>query len=175
MEPYQTHNYYERLNLHTTATAEQIKAAYIRAAKAHHPDRNHRDPRLAHENFVSIGQAYEVLSDPAKKAQYDTAQATNRHASGNGESKPKTEHGTAKNRPRTTTRPSQEEPKRNRYSSKHNPLFAHYQKLFDFIMAEEQRMDNTTDKLQRLLAQLDEKMIESESMYADLEDIINQW
>ena len=53
------------------ASKEQIKRAYRRLAKKYHPDLNKDNPKEAEEKFKEISEAYEVLSDPQKKANYD--------------------------------------------------------------------------------------------------------
>ena len=63
-------DYYEVLGLGKGAGAEEIKKAYRRKAFKHHPDKNHGD-KTAEEKFKEISEAYEVLSDPNKKAAYD--------------------------------------------------------------------------------------------------------
>jgi len=61
--------YYRVLGVSKTATPEEIKSAYRRLAKIYHPDRG-ADPDTE-KKFKEIQKAYEVLSDPAKRAQYD--------------------------------------------------------------------------------------------------------
>jgi molecular chaperone DnaJ len=61
---------YEVLGVGRDATPEEIKAAYRRLARQHHPDVNSEDPN-AEETFKEIGQAYAVLSDPDRRARYD--------------------------------------------------------------------------------------------------------
>jgi DnaJ-class molecular chaperone len=61
---------YEVLGLSRTASEAEIKKAFRKAAKAHHPDRNANDPK-AKDNFAEVNAAYEILSDPAKRAQFD--------------------------------------------------------------------------------------------------------
>lgn len=61
--------YYEVLGIEEDATQEQIKAAYRNLAKKYHPDVN--DAQNATAFFRLIQEAYETLSDPAKKAEYD--------------------------------------------------------------------------------------------------------
>jgi molecular chaperone DnaJ len=63
-------NYYDVLGVAKDATPEEIKKAYRRLAKLKHPDVNPNDPS-AEEEFKTIGTAYEVLSDPQKRAEYD--------------------------------------------------------------------------------------------------------
>lgn len=60
---------YETLEVSENASAEEIKKAYRKLARKYHPDVN-KDPK-AEEKFKEINAAYEVLSDPQKKQQYD--------------------------------------------------------------------------------------------------------
>ncbi len=63
-------DYYKILEVAPDASAEDIKRAYRRLALATHPDRNRNDPN-AEERFKAINEAYGVLSDPHKRAQFD--------------------------------------------------------------------------------------------------------
>jgi molecular chaperone DnaJ len=64
-------DYYAILGVPRDASAEDIKRAYRKLARESHPDANPADPH-AEERFKQIGEAYEVLSDPSKRNQYDT-------------------------------------------------------------------------------------------------------
>ncbi len=63
-------DYYQTLGVSAEASAEDIKKAYRKLALETHPDRNPNDPR-AEERFKRISEAYGVLIDPQKRAQYD--------------------------------------------------------------------------------------------------------
>jgi len=63
-------DFYEILGVGKDATAEQIKKAYRKKAIEYHPDKNPGD-KEAEENVKLAAEAYEVLSDPQKKARYD--------------------------------------------------------------------------------------------------------
>lgn len=64
-----SNDYYSILGVERNASADDIKKAYRRLARQFHPDKN-KDPN-AEERFKTIGEAYEVLSHPEKRAAYD--------------------------------------------------------------------------------------------------------
>lgn len=63
-------DYYKILGINKTATADEIKAAYRKLARKHHPDLNPND-KEAHKKFQQVNEANEVLSDPDKRKKYD--------------------------------------------------------------------------------------------------------
>lgn len=63
-------DYYEVLGVARSASAEEIKKAYRKIALKYHPDRNPGD-KESEEKFKEAAEAYDVLSDPEKKAKYD--------------------------------------------------------------------------------------------------------
>ena len=64
-------DHYQILGLSQTATAAQIRTAFKRLAMQYHPDRNPGNP-MAEEIFKQVNEAYHILSDPLKKARYDS-------------------------------------------------------------------------------------------------------
>src|ERR1700674_5083320 len=63
-------DYYSTLGVAKTATEKEIKQAYRKLARKHHPDVNPGD-KSAETRFKEINEAYEVLGDPAKREKYD--------------------------------------------------------------------------------------------------------
>src|SRR5438067_2224917 len=64
------HDYYEVLQVSPNADEDVIQAAYKRLTSKWHPDRNHGDPSAA-ARTQRLNEAYEVLSDRAKRREYD--------------------------------------------------------------------------------------------------------
>src|SRR5438552_15869940 len=62
-------DYYQVLGISRDASAPEIRRAYRRLARQHHPDRN-PEPQSP-ERFRTLTEAYAVLNDPARRARYD--------------------------------------------------------------------------------------------------------
>ena len=69
-------DYYKILKVERNATAEEIKKSYRKLALLYHPDKNPGD-KTAESNFREIAEAYEILSNPNKKMQYDSGGSFN--------------------------------------------------------------------------------------------------
>jgi molecular chaperone DnaJ len=67
-------DYYKALGVSKEASAAEIKKAFRALAKKHHPDSNENDPK-AEARFKEVSEAYDVLSDDAKRKEYDEARA----------------------------------------------------------------------------------------------------
>jgi molecular chaperone DnaJ len=63
-------DHYEVLGIPRDANQDEVRRAYRKLAREHHPDANRDDPDAA-ERFKEVSQAYEVLSDPQKRQRYD--------------------------------------------------------------------------------------------------------
>lgn len=68
--PVQFRDYYQTLGVAKTASQDEIKSAFRKLARKHHPDVA-TDKKTAEEKFKEINEAYEVLSDPEKRRKYD--------------------------------------------------------------------------------------------------------
>jgi DnaJ-class molecular chaperone len=83
-------DYYATLSVTKASTGKEIKQAFRKFARKHHPDVNPGDKK-AETRFKEVNEAYEVLSDPAKRKKYDELGANWRHyeqAEAHGEPNP---------------------------------------------------------------------------------------
>ena len=63
-------NPYDVLGVAKTATSKEIKSAFRKLAKTHHPDQNPDDPK-AKDRFAAVNQAYEILGDEKRRVEFD--------------------------------------------------------------------------------------------------------
>ena len=64
-------DYYEVLGVTKTASEDELKKAYRKLARKYHPDVNRDNPKEAEEKFKEVNEAYEILSNAERRAQYD--------------------------------------------------------------------------------------------------------
>jgi molecular chaperone DnaJ len=76
-------DFYEVLGVGESASADEIKRAYKKLARQHHPDRNPGD-KQAEEKMKDVSEAYEVLSDAKKRGEYDQVRRMSRGEFGPG-------------------------------------------------------------------------------------------
>jgi len=67
-------DYYQILGIEKNATQEEIKKSYKKLALKWHPDKNLNNQKEAEAKMKEINQAYETLSDPQKRKEYDSKQ-----------------------------------------------------------------------------------------------------
>src|SRR3954469_10582411 len=72
-------DYYKVLGINKNATTDDIKSAYRKLARKHHPDLNPND-KEAQKTFQQLNEANEVLSDPEKRKKYDQYGENWKHA-----------------------------------------------------------------------------------------------
>ncbi|GHP01725.1 hypothetical protein PPROV_000048200 [Pycnococcus provasolii] len=77
-------DYYKVLGLHRGASDREIKRAYKQLALKWHPDKNPDNPEAAEKEFQKVAGAYEILSDPEKKARFDRGEDPNEQNGGGG-------------------------------------------------------------------------------------------
>jgi DnaJ-class molecular chaperone len=65
-------SFYSLLGVDRSADTKTIRKAYLKLSLQYHPDKNPDNPEAAKAQFIKIGEAYEVLSDPEQRAAYDS-------------------------------------------------------------------------------------------------------
>lgn len=73
VKDYLEKDYYKVLGVAKDAEAAEIKKAYRKLAKDLHPDKNPGDKKIE-DRFKEVSEAYDVLGDPKRRAEYDEAQ-----------------------------------------------------------------------------------------------------
>jgi len=81
-------DFYRTLGISEKADKDEIRKAYRKLAKQYHPDANQGDPKAA-ERFKEIGEAYQVLSNPEKRKQYDRMRRMETWGAGRGRAGPR--------------------------------------------------------------------------------------
>jgi len=84
----QQRDYYQILGVPEGATTDQIKKAFRKLAKLHHPDRNPNNPQAA-DRFKEINEAHDVLSDADKRKKYDLLRKYGAFTGGGGRPRPR--------------------------------------------------------------------------------------
>jgi molecular chaperone DnaJ len=90
--PAKQQDHYEALGVDRKATAEEIRKAYRKLARKHHPDLNPGD-KSAEEKFKRIQEAYDILNDPKKKPMYDQHGFYSENGFPGGAPPPGSDHG----------------------------------------------------------------------------------
>ena len=70
-------DYYKILEIDRQSTPEEIRKAYKKLAMKYHPDKNPENQEESEQKFKEISEAYSILSNPAKKSDYDSFGRTN--------------------------------------------------------------------------------------------------
>src|SRR5215216_5693412 len=83
----ETKDLYKILGVSKGASQEEIRRSYRKLARKHHPDANRDDPK-AEERFKEIQHAYEILSNPEKRREYDEGPRTFFGSQGAGRGSP---------------------------------------------------------------------------------------
>ena len=81
-------DFYQILGVPENATTDQIKKAFRRLAKQHHPDRNPNNPQAV-ERFKEVNEAHDALSDPDKRRKYDMLRKYGAFTGGGGRYRPR--------------------------------------------------------------------------------------